>query len=821
MSTYSMYASLALSALLTLGSHAETNAPHAFRLTGKVTDAEGHPVSGAVVEQYESSGLPFQSTESELKQRLTTGAEGTFEFALSRAPTQVIARKAGMPPTWNYYAKPAGDLADERLVFATPSTLAGVVVDEADKPVADAEVWVSTAYAEKPLDKDMGGSALLTGKPARLAFSTRTTAEGKFRLEGFPSNASADLAVKKPGKVLRETRYDYGRPIAIFQAGQEDIQLVVEPAGSIEGKVVVEETGQPVADARLSLQFNRPGYGPAPQNEPARSAADGTFRLADVAPGNYLVRATFGAGLLPDWVADTVPATVEAGKTARDLKVLAVKGGFLKVVALAKRGWMPLENASIHALKGAFSASGSADSNGVALFRLPRGDYRVFASVANSPAQGYSTTVENDQTNRVEIELIQPPTITGVVLDPSGKPAAGLRVALLGAINPDTEVRTDANGYYEMPWSNQRFGGPAGTPCLVIRDPARNFAVAQEVEEGATKLDLQLEPGLVLAGRVEDSRGQPLPNANVQVFVQTGSMGLPFGGAPNKTDAQGRFEIKCLPAGRQYNLWANAKGHGSVDQNVEREDNETNRVELPAFVLEIADRVLAGQVLDADDKPVAGARVAAYGRGQPSNNSTRTDRRGLFKFNEVCAGEVHLSANFQNAQGSAQVQAGETNVVIHLGANNAFAMRYGGSPGAPKRASLKGRPLPDLTAANLAAEAVPAGKPVLLCLFDIEQRPSRRLMNSLAEQHEALKEKGVIVLGLQAAVIAPDAFKEWKDANPVPFPVGHLAEKSDKLSWASGLESLPWLILTDKEHRVTAEGFSLDELESLLKAVSK
>jgi hypothetical protein len=32
---------------------------------------------------------------------------------------------------------------------------------------------------------------------------------------------------------------------------------------------------------------------------------------------------------------------------------------------------------------------------------------------------------------------------------------------------------------------------------------------------------------------------------------------------------------------------------------------------------------------------------------------------------------------------------------------------------------------------------------------------------------------------------------------------------------------LPWLILTDKAHRVTAEGFPLEELDAKLAAVAK
>jgi hypothetical protein len=55
----------------------------------------------------------------------------------------------------------------------------------------------------------------------------------------------------------------------------------------------------------------------------------------------------------------------------------------------------------------------------------------------------------------------------------------------------------------------------------------------------------------------------------------------------------------------------------------------------------------------------------------------------------------------------------------------------------------------------------------------------------------------------------------------VPFAVGRVAEKSDKTKWASEVESLPWLILTDGNGRVTAEGFALEELETKLPAAPK
>lgn len=55
----------------------------------------------------------------------------------------------------------------------------------------------------------------------------------------------------------------------------------------------------------------------------------------------------------------------------------------------------------------------------------------------------------------------------------------------------------------------------------------------------------------------------------------------------------------------------------------------------------------------------------------------------------------------------------------------------------------------------------------------------------------------------------------------MPFPVGHVSEKSDRTKWAAEVESFPWFILTDKDHRVSAEGFSLDELDAKLAPPAK
>ena len=122
---------------------------------------------------------------------------------------------------------------------------------------------------------------------------------------------------------------------------------------------------------------------------------------------------------------------------------------------------------------------------------------------------------------------------------------------------------------------------------------------------------------------------------------------------------------------------------------------------------------------------------------------------------------------------------------------------------------------------NLAADAAPAGQPVLLCLFDASQRPCRHVVHLLDQRVAALRQKNVSVLGIQAAVIGDDAFNEWKSTGGVSFPVGRATETTGKSKWVSEASALPWLILADASHQVVAEGFSLDEMDAQMRLLAK
>jgi hypothetical protein len=109
------------------------------------------------------------------------------------------------------------------------------------------------------------------------------------------------------------------------------------------------------------------------------------------------------------------------------------------------------------------------------------------------------------------------------------------------------------------------------------------------------------------------------------------------------------------------------------------------------------------------------------------------------------------------------------------------------------------------------------GKPLLLCIWDMQQRPSRAFIKELAGRSKRLEQQGLVLIGIQASNVNENELKGWTTTNGISFPVilSEANEQHTQLSLAA--KSLPWLILTDNRHIVTAEGFGLDELDEKMK----
>lgn len=783
---------------------------------GKVVDEQGQPISGVKILLNELAYDEATYTyDPKLLGEVQTGADGAFSFEETVEDNQyryafIVAQQEGFALGFDNWRMRDGD-KELDIKLGPPKELAGIVVDENDKPVSDAEVAVMLLFLGGEKERKSLNSVV-----APKSLTTNTDSSGKFTFTHIPAGATAEFLIKKPGQATISTHKRTGSSSEklSFSEGQKDIKLVLPVEAKIEGLVVEQSTGKPVKGVKINCASeNLAGYF---RPKPLVTNEDGTFSANSLVSDRYILELVQPRNELPEWVADPVEVTTETGKTRSDIKIELSKGGVLEVKVTDAVSKEPLKEAYVstrNQISGRYINSRS-DINGLARMRLMPGDYQV--DYINK--QGYSrqrlqdtVTIEDGKTERVEYELTGMPKITGVALDDKGKLIEGVEMQVCPGGGREKSV-SDAEGKFEVIYDLGSW--PSGRPVtmfLVGRHLQRNLATAVQIEEDTRELEMKLEPAVTMTGQIVDPNNEGIANAEVRIMLRGPQWGSTIGRNTAITDSDGKYQIKALPPEHTYSVYARAEGYGeSRSEKISAEAAEDNHLDAGSLTLIVANLSISGVVVDDNDAPVAGARISSYGDNQPYRD-TQTDVNGKFTLEKVCAGKIQISADKTAATrlyGYVETEGGATDIRIVI-SERPTSTRY--EPRRPP--SLVGRPLLELK--DVGIELSPAdadGKMMLVCLFDIEQRPSRHCVTQLAKQAEQLEGKGVSAVIIQASKIEQDALNQWKNKYNIPFPIGMLKDDAEKARFAWGIRSLPWLILTDNEHIIRSTGFRVNEL---------
>jgi hypothetical protein len=135
----------------------------------------------------------------------------------------------------------------------------------------------------------------------------------------------------------------------------------------------------------------------------------------------------------------------------------------------------------------------------------------------------------------------------------------------------------------------------------------------------------------------------------------------------------------------------------------------------------------------------------------------------------------------------------------------------------PEPPNLVGKPLPeceDIAAGLVHGQA--KNRRMLICFWDVQQRPSRHCLKSLAEKAVDFTDKGISVVCVHTSDVDEKTINKWMKDYNVPFAAKAITQDTEKTRFAWGVKSLPWLILTDRSHVVYAEGFGLDDLDTMI-----
>ncbi|MBN1359264.1 MAG: carboxypeptidase regulatory-like domain-containing protein [Sedimentisphaerales bacterium] len=1002
--------------------------------SGRVVDISGQPISGAEVELHEMTGGVGTPSgyEIELLERMTTGPDGAFSFETDAAGTyrqaMIVARKEGLALGWGYWGMREDQQHDFRLT--DPGQVSGTVVGAQDRPLPGVTVFVAAGQIGTRAD----GEHYLLGPLSRRLLTAQADASGRFVLDCLSADATFELGAEKAGYATMATFDRSSRAEGLqFAPGKTDLKLVMEPEACIEGQVVRQD-GAPLEDVPVAIRGQR--MVPYLLPNPARSQADGTFRFDRLLADTYTIGLAVPEEDLAEWVATPVQVTLEAGQAETDVVVKAGKGGLVEFVITDAASGQAINQARVGTRRtrdGQWFYANS-NENGIARLRLSPGGYHLTSASKTGYSrdpEGRQLAVAEGQTQRMSLSLEATPRLTGVLRDQEGRPVAGAAVSILPGGR--TETVSDTQGRYEMSWDPGIWGEGDATFCLLIRHVQRNLAAAVEMAADTQSLDVTLQPGMTLCGKVLDPDGQPVANPHVFPMLHVSNWGAPIVQESVRIEADGTFEVPCLPRNMNYSIEAYADGYGRVSHDVEVGLTQGQQADVGTLVLPIANLTISGVVVDIDGNPVPGAAVDCHGEGQ-RGTSTRSDAAGQFILENVSPGQVNLRVGLSRAgkglsgrmitEGGASgvrvvVREGRSPLQYHRSetyeetvASSArviagVAVDESGAPvaGVPvgvcchKRIREDGRtgwhyssfstlrattdgqgrfaivleedgeyslllspdrhaativydvpvntkdlkvtletggtlvgrlvrldgtrkvpighaevkleqtdraayshlgfdrdrtmltddqgrfrfehiqmnvrpmtsrtqaqwsPIPrvwqvvygattqtfaftdgptiedfelliklDIDAATpLTGNPLPGfeglsvdlgqdrieGKAILVCFFDYQQRPSRNCVMQLVRQAEALTQKGIVVVAIQAAQVEPAAFEAWTKNSSVPFPVGTIADDIDSARAVWHVKSLPWLVLTDPAHTVVAEGFGIDELDGRLKS---
>ncbi|QDF01729.1 carboxypeptidase-like regulatory domain-containing protein [Myxococcus xanthus] len=280
-------------------------------------------------------------------------------------------------------------------------------------------------------------------------------------------------------------------------------------------------------------------------------------------------------------------------------------------------------------------------------------------------------------------------SLRGRVLDPRRRPAAGIQVTATRDMPGESlSARSCDTRSPELPLSS---GGCIGEPEELVRALVeaghgaapvvaqahtsadgtfllenlpegmvalwaigeRHATLALDVRTDAQDVQLVLESGRFLPGRVVAESGTPLPGARLTLFHQDHTR---FFDA--QAGADGRFAFGPLPPG-EYTVVATSEGL-LTDSRQQVDEEKLNPVVLHP------PRRLSGRVL-AQDKPVSGAEVHV----EYTPHVTVTDDEGRFSFEPLAPGDYEVRAEHQGEYGFATValteEGGDAEATVRLG----------------------------------------------------------------------------------------------------------------------------------------------------------
>lgn len=529
--------------------------------------------------------------------------------------------------------------------------LEGVVLDALAQPIAMADVWVAGE----------GDDVLARGK---------TDGAGLFVLGGLPAATYWQVHATTPGRIEAQTSV---RP----RDGLGSASLRLYDAAILTGRVL-DPDGQAIAGAEVAAAFTRSraifSFGGASTT----TDAEGRFRLEKVPLGVvdvWAIAADFVAGSQRVHVAAESTVDVRLARGEGLTIEVEVEGLTAEEAATVRVGLRPYTTGGLVSLPRSL-VLGKLDASGKWRVRgLPEFQYFVTPRMTGIGFQPREIELFSQHRGRIRSAAPESPgktaralfrafrsksvVLKGRVVDADGKGLAGETVVGRAANGGEEAIAiTDADGAFALasplaPGSDSVFflRGSQYVPDQAQDDMP--YVDATNLLWHRAKVDPQRELLIKsirtsrVRGRLVDPEGAPVPFVRVALEASSPNR-LPRWMSLRSTEARsdGTFEVVVHAIDAPTRI-AVTDGAGSVLSN-EFETSPGSLTDVGELKLAPAASV-AGVVRDANQKPVAGARVWLrdwdFGTGNQKSGSVVeviTDRAGRYRFPGVPPGGAWL-----------------------------------------------------------------------------------------------------------------------------------------------------------------------------------
>lgn len=509
-------------------------------------------------------------------------------------------------------------------------SLAGTIKDDAGNPITGATACANISSAE------------LSADDTREPICVDADSDGGYRFVDLVE-ASYEIVGSAPKHIPRTYEDANERTWLRLAAGEQRDGLdIVLKGGAVEATGIVNDiNGGPVANALVSVASGR-WWGRS--GVYTRTADDGTWS-AWVAEGSVWANASADGysdatkqGIAPGQTIEILltPESVLAGRVVHTGTDEPVPGARV-TVGNENWGWNGGEG----------SSDGSAITDAEGRFRITRvGPGRYKPSARTTAAYGearQSVMLGLGETrDDVVIEVHAAFVVTGtiVIADEDDKPCDrgwvqlfdadhNRRVSASSKEDGSVHIKAVLPGTYKVSASCDDYLEEDTYPEIEVTD-SDVLDQRWEVKSGA---------GII--GRVIDSQGAPVVEANVRARVTGGDPRGQRSWGWDETDDDGAFEMKGMVAGG-YNMTVHANGYPDPKEptKIEVTAGETTEIELTVE----SGGEIHGTVVDEEGTPVAGVDVSAVGETWSWGDETTTKDDGTFELEGVRAGDVRVTA---------------------------------------------------------------------------------------------------------------------------------------------------------------------------------